>query len=498
MGPMGDTFTLSGKTKINPLTKRYPFLIEYLPTLSPHYAKLRNPVLRKTMGAIANMETVASMGDLELDFLLSSIGGEIQRETGEVIVIEGVGGPAPTPDEDRKIALRAIIADLHAGGDPDELKSRFADVISGISPSELAEVEQALINDGLPESEVKNLCSLHVEVFKDGLDKGDLPSMPGGHPVHTYMMENRAAENLLVEIDGAICDLGDPPDEGAFAAQRDALEGHLNTLSLLDKHYLRKENQLFPTLEEHGITGPSQIMWATHDDIRAEMKAAIAATQAGDARGSVEKVTAVSVAVKDMVYKEEHILFPMCLESFSEAEWSRVRTGEEEIGYAWVGPASGWEPQAMPEEVASAAAGAAAATGDAIDLDIGRLTAEQINLLLKHLPVDITYVDDTDRVAYYSDTDDRIFPRSAGIVGRQVSKCHPPKSVHIVENIVDAFKSGERDSAEFWITVAGRFIHIRYFAIRDGEGMYKGTIEVSQDITDIKRLEGQQRLLDWK
>ena len=493
MGPTGEAFTLSGKTTIDALTKRYPFLIDFLPTLAPHYENLRSPELRETMGAIATMERVASMGDLELPYLLDAIAGEIERQTGERVDVEGMGAPAPAPDEDRKAAMMALIKDIHAGGDPEELKARFADIISDISPSELAEVEQSLIDDGLPQEEVKNLCSLHVQVFKEGLDKGDVPSMPGGHPVHTYMMENRAAENILAEIDGAMCDLGDPPDAAAFTAKQEVLSGHLDTLSQLDKHYLRKENQLFPMLEEHGITGPAQVMWATHDDIRAEMKEAIAMTRAGNAQASVERINAVSLAVKDMVYKEEHILYPMCLDAFSEAQWSRVRTGEEEIGYAWVLPASGWEPQVVPEEVAPAAA-----PGGAVDLDIGRLTAEQMNLLLKHLPVDITYVDDDDAVAYYSDTDDRIFPRSAGIIGRKVSKCHPPKSVHIVERIVQAFKDGERDSAEFWITVSDRFILIRYFAVRDGEGTYRGTIEVSQDITDIKQLEGEQRLLDWK
>ena len=492
MGPIGDTYTLSSKTKVDELTKRYPFLIEYLPTLSPAYSKLKNPVLRKTMGAIATMEKVASMGDLPLDYLLNALAGEIERQTGERVLVEGVAAPASVPDEDRKAAMRTIIEDIHAGGDPEDLKARFADIISDISPSELAEVEQSLIDDGLPEEEVKNLCSLHVEVFKEGLDKGEVPSMPGGHPVHTYMMENRAAENILAEIDGAMCDLGEPVDAAAFAAQRDVLLGHLGTLSQLDKHYLRKENQLFPMLEDHGITGPSQIMWATHDDIRAEMKEAIAQTQAGDAQTSVERINAVSLAVKDMVYKEEHILYPMCLETFSEVEWARVHTGEEEIGYAWVMPATGWEPQTAPEEATPAPA-----SEGAVDLDIGRLTVEQVNLMLKHLPVDITYVDDGDAVAYYSDTDDRIFPRSAGILGRQVSKCHPPKSVHMVERIVKAFKSGERDSAEFWIDVKDRLVYIRYFAIRDGEGTYKGTIEVSQDITDIKELEGERRLLDW-
>ena len=493
MGPIGDTYTLSGKTKVDGLTKRYPFLIEYLPTLSPAYSKLKNPVFRKTMGAIATMEKVASMGDLPLDYLLNALAGEIERQTGERVLVEGVAAPASLPDEDRKAAMRAIIEDIHAGGDPEDLKARFADIISDISPGELAEVEQSLIDDGLPQEEVKNLCSLHVEVFKEGLDKGDVPSMPGGHPVHTYMMENRAAENILAEMDGAMCDLGEPVDEAAFAAQRDVLLGHLGTLSQLDKHYLRKENQLFPMLEDHGITGPSQIMWATHDDIRAEMKEAISQTQAGDVQTSVERINAISLAVKDMVYKEEHILYPMCLENFSEAEWARVRTGEEEIGYAWVMPATGWEPQTAPEETTHAPA-----SEGAVDLDIGRLTVEQVNLMLKHLPVDITYVDDGDAVAYYSDTDDRIFPRSAGIIGRQVSKCHPPKSVHMVEHIVEAFKSGERDSAEFWIDLKGRLVYIRYFAIRDGEGTYKGTIEVSQDITDIKELEGERRLLDWE
>jgi DUF438 domain-containing protein len=123
---------------------------------------------------------------------------------------------------------------------------------------------------------------------------------------------------------------------------------------------------------------------------------------------------------------------------------------------------------------------------------------EQVNMLLKHLPFDITYVDDNDEVAYYTATDDRIFPRSPGIIGRKVSKCHPPKSVHIVERIVEGFKSGERDSAEFWVDVKGRLVHIRYFALRDDGGKYRGTIEVSQDVTDIKKLEGEQRLLDWQ
>jgi hypothetical protein len=125
------------------------------------------------------------------------------------------------------------------------------------------------------------------------------------------------------------------------------------------------------------------------------------------------------------------------------------------------------------------------------------LTAEQINLMLMHLPVDISYVDENDKVAYYSQTEERIFPRSPGIIGRSVQNCHPSKSVHVVDKILGEFKSGKRDSAEFWIQMQGKFIHIRYFAMRDKNGIYRGTLEVSQDVTSIRGLQGDKRLLDW-
>ncbi len=495
MGPMGDGFELSGRTKVNELIGRYPFMVDFLPTLSSHYEKLRNPIMRKTMGAIANMEKVAAMGDLELPFLLQAIAGEVERRTGERLRWEGAPAEGDAPaDVERKEALKAIIRDVHAGEDPEELKRRFADLIAGIAPGELAEVEQSLIDEGLPEAEVKNLCSLHVEVFKEGLDRGDLPRMPGGHPVHTFMMENRAAENILTSLDEATCDLGDPPEEGALAERREPIMSALGSLAQLELHYQRKENQLFPMLEGHGITGPTQVMWAVHDDIRANLKEAVSLTDRGDP-AAVGSIARLSTAVRDMVYKEEHILFPMALEHLSEAEWSRVRLGEGEIGYAWVLPSSGWEPQAVAGTADAAPPGL---VGAMLELENGRMSAEQVNLLLKHLPVDITFVGEDDAVAYYSATEERIFPRSPGIIGRQVSKCHPPKSVHVVERIVQAFKDGSRDSAEFWIQLQGRFVHIRYFAVRDASGRYRGTMEVSQDLTDLRALEGERRLLDWE
>jgi DUF438 domain-containing protein len=200
--------------------------------------------------------------------------------------------------------------------------------------------------------------------------------------------------------------------------------------------------------------------------------------------------------IKDMIYKEEQILYPMSLDTLSDDDWEKVRSGEEEIGYAWVQPEGGFplskakkeRPDKPSEEQ----------TKGTLPLDTGHLTLEHINLILTHLPVDISFVNVNDEVMYYSDTAERLFPRSPGVIGRKVQKCHPPTSVHVVDRILNEFKAGKKNVAEFWIQLSGKFIHIRYFAVRDATGTYKGTLEVSQDIIPIKKLEGERRLLDWK
>ena len=197
--------------------------------------------------------------------------------------------------------------------------------------------------------------------------------------------------------------------------------------------------------------------------------------------------------VNDMIYKEEHILFPMALETLSEEDWAKVRKGEEEVGYAWIKPETQWKATAesfqqslLAEKIGS------------LNLDTGQLTPEQVNLMLTHLPVDISFVNEHDEVAYYSASPERIFPRSPGVIGRKVQNCHPPKSMDSVQKILDAFRAGKKDVADFWIQMQGKFILIRYFAVRDADGKYRGCLEVSQDVTSIRRLEGQKRLLDWE
>lgn len=133
-----------------------------------------------------------------------------------------------------------------------------------------------------------------------------------------------------------------------------------------------------------------------------------------------------------------------------------------------------------------------------LDVSQGKLTLEQINLIYKHIPVDLSFVDENELVKFYNDTKHRIFPRSPGVIGRKVENCHPRESVDIVKQIVEAFKSGEKDQAEFWLEIADQFIYILFVAVRDENKNFKGVLEVMQDVTRIRSLTGSQRLLSWE
>ncbi len=470
---------LSPKTKVNDIIAKYPFLKDYLVKLNPEFKMLDNPFMRKTVGRIASLSKAAMIGGMDVRKLLDSIAAEIKARTGETVAVLAAEGMAE--DAAKIESMKSIIKDLHAGKDVDSQKKKFQELIKDVAPWEIAQMEQALIREGMPETEIKSLCDVHVKVFQEALEQKTVPGLPAGHPVHTLMLENRTAEAILCEAEAVV----------DYVKEKDAMLAVLDRLAEIDKHFVRKENQLFPVLETKGISGPSKVMWALHDDIRGLLK---------DVRkrvtdGKMERVAVDALAkmIRDMIYKEEHILFPMALETLSEEEWVKVAAGEEEAGYAWIKPESKWRPAAEAVQQV-----ALAGTAGSLNLDTGRLTVEQVNLMLTHLPVDLSFVNENDEVAYYSATPERIFPRSPGVIGRKVQNCHPPKSVDMVERILKAFKDGTKNVAEFWIQMRGRVLHIRYFAVRDAEGKYRGCLEVSQDITEIQKLTGNKRLLDWE
>lgn len=421
-----------------------------------------------------------------------------------------------TPDSarnERQEALKGIIKDLHAGAAVKDLRKRFAALIKDTSAEEIADMENALIQEGFPVEEIQRLCEVHAEVFDKSLRKAGKPSKIPGHPVHTYLEENREARRRLKEMKRALRKIKEKsPGDREIQAFRERFEAFLE----IEKHYARKENQLFPPLEATGFTGPTKVMWGKHDEIRAHIKSAADRLAAGDWAGLKDRFGTLASAVKKMMFLEERILFPTSVRKLKTADWIRIKNGEPAIGYAWIRPSAVWdtrlaesmsapaaEPSPGAEEPPSVVAGPAepspAPAPETVRLSQGRLTPGQIDLMLRRLPVDITFVDENDRVAYYSDGKERIFPRSPEIIGRKVQNCHPPKSVHVVNEIVRAFKEGTKDVAEFWIQrEGGPFVHIRYFAVRDGAGAYRGTIEVSQDIAPLRALQGERRLLNWE
>jgi hypothetical protein len=390
----------------------------------------------------------------------------------------------------RKEALKEVIQRLHAGETVEALKEKFGDVISGATASEIAEAERALIGEGVSVAEIQTLCDLHVAVFRDSLDEEPAPESLPGHPVFTFRMENEVIMRLLEAMEETL-EAWEEDDPDAL----DSLRQQTENLAAIEKHYSRKENILFPYLEKKGFEGPSTVMWGVDNDIRAEIKAFrnLVADSDPDALDAAELFDGMADNIREMIYKEEKILFPAALDRLSDQEWAEIREQEVEIGFVDVKMRQSGQAQAepvVPEQQASSL------PEGLISLATGALTQEQINLMLTHLPVDVTFVDEHDRVRYFSQGLERIFDRSPAIIGREVTKCHPPQSVHRVTIILDDFRSGKRDVAEFWIQMGGQFIHIRYFALRDAQGTYKGCIEVSQNVTHIRALEGERRLLD--
>ena len=397
----------------------------------------------------------------------------------------------------RKEALKEVIKRLHAGESVEGLKDKFGDAIRGATAGDIAEAERALIGEGVSVSEIQRLCDLHVAVFQEALDEEPPPESMPGHPVFTFRMENEVTARLLEAMQETLENWQAGDDEAHQSLQQQA-----ENLKAIEKHYSRKENLLFPYLEKKGFEGPSKVMWGVDNEIRAQIKQFrqyIDSPEADPVEASAQ-FTTVAQDIREMIYKEERILFPEALNRLSEEEWAEIREQEDEIGYFNVKPSDTWQP-GHPDELAEGEAAATQTTPfegeeDLISLDTGLLTPKQINLLLTNLPVDVTFVDENDRVRYFTKGRERIFDRSPSIIGREVVNCHPPQSVHRVEIILDDFRSGKRDVAEFWIQMGGQFLHIRYFAMHDQEGVYRGCIEVSQNVTHIRELEGEQRLLD--
>ena len=400
----------------------------------------------------------------------------------------------------RKEKLKELILKLHHGEDPKQVRAELINTLKLVPYGEVVEVEQELIQQGLPETEVLRLCDVHGEVLDGHIDQSGAKTIPEGHPVDVFRQENM---ELLKEIERArqlLAGLHSVSDEN-FRNHALQVLACYNNLMDVDKHYKRKEYLVFPFLEKNKITGPPKVMWGKHDEIRDQLKGCIEILRTGDLRKSdLEDAmdilfAPVLKAMADMTKKEEEILFPMCMDVLTTDDWWQIHRQTLEFGFALYDPKVEWKPEGM-------SAGNYENNGilnekGSMQLPTGSFTAMEIMAVLNTVPFDMTFVDKDDKVKYFTGGAERIFARSRSIINRDVRLCHPPGSVHIIEKILEDFKSGKASRAPFWIQLQGKFIHIEYFALRDENGEYLGTLEVSQDLTKLRKLEGEQRLLSY-
>jgi DUF438 domain-containing protein len=398
----------------------------------------------------------------------------------------------------RKEVLKHLILQLHEGSAPEQVRTQLQRLLGSIPYGDVVAVEQQLIAEGMPTEEITRLCDVHSAALRDTIQIGAPQVTPPGHPVHTFKQENQALGRELTALERRFAEAAALPDGADTAALVRAIRGQVNALMDVEKHYVRKENLLFPYLEKHGITGPPKVMWSKHDEARGLLKGAVQALIANPTpppavlRTMVDRVLRPAAgAIGEMIYKEENILLPMCLDTLAVDEWWEIARQSPEIGFCLFDPAEEWRPPGMAEPEP------AARDGERIRLPSGSFSLPELTALLNTVPVDMTFVDRDDTVRFFTQGKERVFSRSRAIIGRKVQFCHPPSSVDVVDQILEGFKAGRHDRAEFWIDLHGRFVHIEYLAMRGEGGEYLGCLEVSQDLTAKRALAGEQRLLSW-
>lgn len=387
----------------------------------------------------------------------------------------------------------------------EEAKKRMNSAFDKVTAEEFAIAEQHLMEHGITDDILAERMDDILAIF-EGLIESDKSLQEKGHPIRTYQDEAIAIEKLLLNMESQLTNK---------FIKNEWLE-HYDKLVQINIHFSRKQNQLFTALEKKGFDRPSKVMWTLDNTIRDEIKSSKELLNQNLEKEFLEKQENVIYLVRDMMLKESDILYPTSLELLSDEEFEEMRIGDDEIGYCLIDNPPKFPNSKKESDIISGISNDSElvdelatllnkyqkttknSPNDILQVSQGELTLEQINLIYKHLQVDLSYVDENEIVKFYSDTVHRVFPRSKGVIGRHVKNCHPRESVEQVEEIIRAFRTGEQDKAEFWLEINNKFIYIIYNAVRDSEGKFRGVLEMMQDVTHIRALTGSQRLVSWK
>lgn len=410
----------------------------------------------------------------------------------------------PKIDQEKMKILLQIEEEFETGKlTLDEARKQLKENVGQIKPYHIAYIEQNLM-DNAPDDECLRVdMKMTLSLLRDVLDTSRPEDLPADHPIMCYYRENDEMRKVLLAVEDLV---QYPLIKNQWLELYDRLKEYT-------KHFARKQNQLYSMLERKGFDKPSTTMWMFDDIVRDEIRDNRRLLEEDKDDEFIAAQQQLLDHARDLMNKEETILYPTSLALITPAEFEEMKSGDHEIGFAFIGhqmekPVS---PQlsASTSDTTELAADLQAllakygmnvganAANTPLDVSNGKLTLEQINLIYKHLPIDISFVDENELVCFYSDTDHRIFPRSKNVIGREVTNCHPRKSVHIVKEIIEKFRNGEQDKADFWINKPDLFIYITYVAVRDAQGRFRGVLEMMQDCTAIRAMQGSQTLLTW-
>ena len=380
---------------------------------------------------------------------------------------------------------------------PDKIKKEFKEILSGITPSDVAIIENTLIaKEGFPAEKIHKLCDTHIEIFRESLEKEKIITEKG-HPIYLLMAEHNKISTLLGKLHKIGNSLKEMSEKESIVNKLQELKTVYNSLKDIESHMLREENALFPFLEKHEIIQPTKILWIEHDSLRARIEDLnkILGQSIEEFDIFKENLSSLILYIVDLksshIYKENKILFPTAIENLRYQEWKEVNNSMNDIGYASFTP--GELVELMMKKAPEIIVSDNIQENDII-FDSGTLSLKEVKEIFDTMPFEITFVDKYDRVKYFNKSDKRIFVRTRSIIGRSVQNCHPPKSIHIVEKIINDFKSNKKNVAEFWINIDNKLIYIRYFAVKDKDNNYLGTLEVTQDVTEIKKLQEEKRI----
>ena len=362
------------------------------------------------------------------------------------------------------------------------------DLLDNITPSDVVTFVHNLVEKGYEMEVLKKHIAKLLNLFYKAINSKDSPKPSHGSLLYLLLENASKMDEHLKALKQPIRDLN---RVGVTEELKKSLADGFTNLQKYSNHFTIKENLLFPVIEKYWEDYKCVlVMWSIHDDIRNYLRDLPNILLAEDF--DLHEFNVVSSKLyfdfKAIKFRDEKILFPEVLMRIPDEEMLKLMEGVHDFDFPFVKP---------KRKTATGNSYGISEEGK-VNLGTGVMTPQQIALMMNHLPVDVTYVDENDKVLYYSTPKKRIFPRTNAVIGRAVHNCHPPESVHIVERIVEAFRNGEKDEASFWIQMRGDFVLIKYFAIRDAEGNYKGVLEVSQEVADIRKLEGEQRLLDWE